>query len=282
MQGDFYICSMRYVILFFLTLAIACNQADEHTDVQKALTGNWFVLYPEDVLVTDEQEKVYAAIQDSLTGLKCLKLVSFSPNGEFSQLDSIDIKGRWGTKENENVLVYDGGRGFDNFKSTFTGLKDDILQLTEIVNSGGEKIKLIWHLKKIEDGYATQLFTPAMNEWRRKPLKPESDDELKKRLVQVLEYYSIYFQLIADESSYFIPGRVILPVNFYQHGIGLKKFDMESKFTSLFYSSEQAEMAYYILKGAFNRAKFDTPKELKSYSAEYALMLKELARKIAE
>lgn len=282
MQGDFYICSMRYIVLFFLTLVFACKQADEYTDVQKALTGNWFVLYPEDVLVTNEQEKVYAAIQDSLTGLKCLKLVSFSPNGEFRQLDSIDIKGRWGTKENENVLVYDGGRGFDNFKSAFAGLKDDVLQLTEIVNSGGEKIKLIWHLKKIEDGYAAQLFTPVMNEWRRRPIKPESDDELKKRLVQVLEYYSIYFQLIADESSYFIPGRVILPVNFYQHGIGLKKFDTESKFTSLFYSPEQAEMAYYFLKGAYNCAKFDTPKGLKSYSAEYALMLKELAGKIPD
>lgn len=273
---------MRYATLFFLTLVFACNQPDNFADAQKAITGNWFVLYPEDVLVNEEQERIYAEIQDSLTGLKCLKLVSFSPNGEFSQLDSIDIKGRWGTKEDENVLVYDGGRGFDNFKSTFTGLKDDVLRLTEIVNSGGEKIKLIWHLKKIEDGYATQLFTPAMNEWRRKPLRPESDAELKRKLVQVLEYYSIYFQLIADESSYFIPGRVILPVNFYQHGIGLKKFDRESKFTSLFYSSEQTEMAYFILKGAFNRAKFDTPKDLKSYSAEYALMLKELAREIPD
>jgi len=270
---------MRYIVFIVFTMFLSCQHASKNENLHKIVIGNWFILYPEEDLLNKKQDSIYAVIQDSLTGLKCLKLIRFSENGVFNQIDSVNIKGNWTIKEENNLIVYDGGRGFGSFKSVFSGFKDGVLRLTEVVNMGGQRLKLIWHLKKIDEGYATKLFDDEYNRWRRRPDRIESDDELKERVFKMVEYYSTYFQLIADESSYFIPGRIILPVNFYRHGISLKKFDDQSKFASFFYTKEQAKMAYLFLEAAYDNAKLDIP-EKKSYSAEYSLMLKEIAQNL--
>jgi hypothetical protein len=269
---------MRYLLFFIIFLHFSCASKKE-VSLEQTVSGNWFILYPKDELTNSKQEKIYAAIQDSLTALKCLKLISFSEQGIFNQLDSIKIKGKWGTKDEMYVRVTDGGRGFDDFRTTFDGFDDGILKLTEIVNSGGEKLKFVWHLMKIDKGDPNKLFDPEFNKWRTKPARPESDEELKKRLVQMLDFYSIYFKLIADNSSYFIPGRIILPFKFYQHGIGMKFFDEQSAFASLFYSKEQAKKAHLFLDLTIGNVKFDT-QNLKSYTEEYSLMLKKIAREV--
>jgi hypothetical protein len=274
LQKDFYICVMRYFLFFLIAIQFSCGSKKEES-LQQTVSGNWFILYPKDELTNSKQEKIYADIQDSLTALKCLKLISFSEKGVFNQLDSIKIKGKWGTKDEMYVRVTDGGRGFDDFRTTFDGFDNGILKLTEIVNSGGEKLKFVWHLMKIDKGDPTKLFEPAYNKWRIKPTKPESDEEIKNRLVQMLNFYSIYFKLIADNSSYFIPGRIILPFKFYQHGIGMKFFDEQSVFASLFYSKEQAKAAHLLLDITIGDVEFGT-QNLKSYTEEYSIMLKKI------
>ncbi len=266
---------MRYLTILLLIFLLSCSGEKQQT-ADELLNGNWFVLYPKDELQTRKQEEVYAATQDSLTGLKCLKLLRFSEKGAFNQLDSVAITGNWGVKEEELLNVFGGGRGFDRFRARITGYKDGVLRLTEMVETRGEKLKLVWHLKKIEEGFATVLFDKEKNQWRYKAVKVETDTEIRNRLVQMLEYYSVYFRLISEESSYFMPGRVLLPFTFYQHAIGLKPFDKESKFVSLFYSPQQAETAHYILKGAISKARFPF-QDKDSYSAEYVKMLQELA-----
>ncbi|MBI5372284.1 MAG: hypothetical protein HZA79_09715 [Sphingobacteriales bacterium] len=266
---------MRYLNLLLLLSLLSCSEKKRQT-AEELLDGNWFVLYPKDELQTRKQEEVYAATQDSLTELKCLKLLRFSGKGAFNQLDSVAITGNWGVKDGEVLNVFDGGKGFDLFRARITRYADGVLQLTEMVETRGEKLKLVWHLKKIGKGFASALFDKEKNQWRYKPAKEESDTEIRNRLVQMLEYYAVYFRLISEESSYFMPGRVLLPFTFYQHAIGLKPFDKESKFVSLFYSAQQAEIAHYVLKGAISKAKFSF-QDKDSYSAEYVKMLQELA-----
>jgi len=279
-REEFYFCGMRYLTAFLLIsfLFFSCKSADTDNP-EDILPGNWFVLYPEEELQTRKQEEVYAATQDSLTDLKCLKLVRFSEKGKFNQQDSISITGTWNMKEANVVQVAGGGEGFDRFHTRFTSYKDGVLKLTELAEARGEKLKLVWHLLRIEKGSATALFDEKKNKWRNKAIKEESDNEIRERLIQMLEYYAVYFQLIADESSYFMPSRVILPFKFYQHGIGLKTFDPESNFARLFYSTEQAQFANFVLKGAIERASFDY-KDNSSYSKEYVKMLEELAREV--
>jgi len=267
---------MRYILFFLLLTQLSCGSpVPPEKDLRKTISGNWFVLYPDDELKNDKQVKIYAEIQDSLTALKCLKLISFSEEGVFNQIDSVDIKGRWGAKDDEYVRVTGGGRGFDDFRTTYDGFDGRVLKLTEIVNSGGEKLKFVWHLLKIDKGDPAKLFEPEYNKWRIKPTKAETEEELKSRLSQMLKYYSIYFKLISVESSYFIPGRIVLPVKFYQHAVGMKYFDEESLFASLFFSKEQAKLAHIMLDTALGNSKFGS-EELKSYTAEYSLMLKKI------
>lgn len=269
---------MRLLIPVILLFIVSCS-SDSTKSPDLILPGNWIVLYPKDELQTRKQEEVYAKVQDSLTALKCLKLLRFSEKGAFNQQDSINITGNWGMKEEGVIQVFDGGRGFDRFHSRFSGFDGRVLKLTEMVETQGVKLKLIWHLLRIDKGYATGLFDTDKNKWRVKPAKEETDKEVRERLIQMLEYYALYFRLIAEESSYFIPGRVILPVKFYQHGIGLKPFDEESKFANLFYSVEQAKFASYTLGGAIGRAEFNF-KDNSSFTKEYVQMLEELAKEV--
>jgi hypothetical protein len=266
--------TFNLILLVVILQACLSKSAD---NPQSVLPGNWFLLYPDDDLQTREQEAVYAATQDSLTDAKCLKLLRFSEKGSFNQQDSIGITGNWKVKEGDVVQVFGGGEGFDRFQASFTGYEKDILKLTEMAEVRGQKLKLVWHLLRIDKGKETALFDKEKNNWRIKAVKEETDDEIRERVKQMLNYYAVYFDLIADRSTYFMPSRVILPIKFYQHGIGLKTFDPESKFARLFYSTEQARFAYYVLEGAIDKAKFDF-KDNSSFSREYAQMLEEMAK----
>ncbi len=104
-------------------------------------------------------------------------------------------------KEVNVVQVAGGGEGFDRFYTRFTSYKA-VRGLIELAEARGEKLKLIWHLLRIEKGGATALFDETKNKWRNKAVKEESDDEIRERLIQMLEYYAVYFQSIADKSSY--------------------------------------------------------------------------------
>jgi len=67
-------------------------------------------------------------------------------------------------------------------------------------------------------------------------------------LAMMLNYYADYDELVGKEVSYFIPGRVILPLKFYQHAMGVLPYDSTNDFTQLFYNAEQAQQAYGYLK----------------------------------
>jgi hypothetical protein len=181
------------------------------------------------------------------------------------------------------VVISGAGTGFENFKGEFTSLEDDKLKLTEYLNVEGERIKIIWHLRKISKGTAADLFDPKKNQWRNKPGKPESEPEMKQRLSEMLSYYSIYFKLISEQSSYFMPVRIMLPLKFYQHAIGMKEFDEEHRFTSLFYSPAQAREAFNLLKETVNSSDYNFPEfQKESYSLEYSMMLEKLAADIVK
>jgi hypothetical protein len=266
-----------YTLMLILLMASCSGKVKKEKSLFETATGNWFVLYPDDKLLTPAQKKIYAEIQDSLTELKCLKLVSFFKNGVFNQLDSIMIKGSWGVKENEYLFIHNGGHGFDDFRAAFSGYSNEVIQLTETMKIKGEKLKFIWHLLRIENGEANSLFDTGNNKWRQRPQKVEKEEEIKARVLQILNYYAMYFNLIADKSSYFIPGRIILPVNLYQHAIGLNDFTKNSKFSSLFYNEEQARQAYGFLEKAIDEMKYGGT-DTKSYTREYAGMLKAMMK----
>lgn len=274
---------MKYIWLPLLITLSACKQKkEEDKNLYQTVTGNWFVVYAGDELLNDRQREIYGQIQDSLTDLKCLKLITFTENGSFIQLDSSQHKGNWGTKDHEYLVINDGGNGFENFRGVFAGYSNDdsTLKLTETVKARGENLRFVWNLKRMDKESHAILFDEKMNRWRKKPAAPETDGQLRERLAEILEYYAGYFQLISEEASYFMPMRVFLPMKYYQHAIGMKDFDKNSKFVSFFFSEEEAQKAYTILSAALKAADFDKVEGGNSYTREYAQMLKIIANGI--
>jgi hypothetical protein len=272
---------MRYLFCILLISLMACKSSPKKTSIYQTLSGNWLVLYLSNDDVSDKKTDLYAKLQDSLVTGKGLKLVTFYADGYFAQLDSLPLKGRWSTKEDEIIYVNGAGKGFDHLKCVFKSYQDGNMLLTETIEAEGQQLDLQWHLLRIDNGDATTLFDKEANTWRNVPVREETEEEMRTRLHSMLKYYAAYFKLLSEESSYFMPSRIMLPMKFYQHAVGIKYYDENSRFVKLFYSPPQAKIAHAMLDGLIERVKFDFP-EKKSYTEEYSLMLDQLADELVK
>lgn len=272
----------KYFIFIFLFLG-SCLGKKEYVFIPKEeIKGNWLILYPQHILKTDQQRKVYGRAQDSIVNFMGLKLVSFKNNGEFLQTDSLfGGHGNWTINDTGSLKITSAGKGFESFSGLFAGIKNDTILIEELISLENEPIKLIWHLKKILPGSEeSSLFKSEMNKWRQKSSGTETDAEIKKRVVSMLEYYSLYFKMVSVESIYFSPVRVFLPFSYYQHGIGLKEFNSRDYFTICFFNTANAKKGYEILKDGFEKIKdLDFPSG-ENYVIEYSKYFDKLARAI--
>lgn len=262
-------------LLFF----VSCQSLTEEQRLHKSLAGQWLILYPDEQL-KDGQEVIYGKIQDSIVALTGLKLVILSEDGVFRQLDSINKKGRWGMSPDHVVFIENGGREFDNFTAKFKNYHNGILELSGSVEAEDEKIELTWKMKKITGGTGAGLFEDKNNQWRLRPNQPESETQIRKRLGDMLRYYSDYYHLIAKEASFFIPARIILPFEFYRHAMGMAPLREESVFVGLFFNLEQARQAHHYLSVIIKRLRDEYPTET-TYGEEYAGFMKKMAKEIA-
>ena len=243
---------MSKFFLFLLFGFISCiNTKDKIFVPQKEIQGDWLILYPKHILKNELQKKIYGIAQDSIINLLGLKLITFSNTGEFSQIDSLFGRhGTWKIADTGNIRISSAGKGFENFNGTIAGVINDTILVEEIVRIKDENIKLVWHLKKIKgSSEGSDLFKTKNNLWRRKPLKKETAQEIKERIIAMLKYYSLYFKIVSEESIYFSPVRVFLPFTYYQHGVGLTGFT--TNFSDCFYDAGDAEKGYNFLRQAF-------------------------------
>ena len=132
--------------------------------IHETLAGNWLVIAPEHHLKNGLQKVIYSHIQDSIVLSKGLKLISLSSHGTFRQLDDMEKKGRWGTTVDTMIFIEKGGTGFDNFIADFKRYEKETLFLTEFIEADGEKLELIWSLKKVTGDAASKLFDAEKNE----------------------------------------------------------------------------------------------------------------------
>jgi hypothetical protein len=261
-------------ILFFLLFITSCAQVSRQEKIQRAVTGDWLVIWGQHRLQDEEQYQVYGKIQDSIIEAKSLKLVRFFDDGSFLQMDTPEQSGKWQVSRAGEVVIGDGGQGFDNLKTNFLRFKQNELELEEQLNMNGDVILLNWHLKKIKN---SSLFERERNLWRNRPTRAETEQEIRNRLAIIFIYYSDYFKLVAKESSYFIGRRVPLPLKFYQHAMGTLDFDPRSNFANLFFNEEQARLAHGWVKRTVYRLGNKFP-DGKNYVEEYADYMKLVAK----
>lgn len=244
------------------------------------IEGNWLVVYPDHDDNNSRQKKAYGEIQDSVVGLMGLKLVRFDKGGGFRQMDSLETGGQWAVTDDLLLQVENGGEGYAPFTAEFFQYENDIMELVETIRYKGESIELKWRLKRLKGKEASRLFDDKSNVWRKRPLTPETDEQLKERMADMLDYYSTYYFLVDRESSYFIPSRVMLPFRFYQHAIGLRPLTEKSSFMKLFYDSAQAAKAHLSLDIAMGKLRGRFPSDGESFIHEYASYMKLMAEEI--
>jgi hypothetical protein len=282
MQQAFLYLRMRYALL--ISVAFIYVSFKTFTDFEKKhqrLEGNWLVVAPDHNLKNDRQEIIYSEIQDSIIELTALKLITFSENGVFRQIDSFDSHGKWGVSSDNVLFIENGGQGFNNFNGRIKSNENGLLELTELVNAEDEKIELIWKLKKVSDKFSSKLFDDDKNAWRRRPAHRETEAEIKLRLSKMLHYYSDYYLLVTEESSFFVTTRVMLPFKFYQHSMGIKPFDEHSYFATLFYDRSQAEQAWKYLSLVTSALRHNFPRR-EDFLLEYAAFMETMSEKIRE
>lgn len=272
---------MNRLFLVLIVFIVSCKSKTEREKLLDTLSGNWLIIAPEKVVNSEKQRTIYRRLEDSLVGLRSLKLISLSDDGSFQQMDSVDSKGKWSVSEDKVLTIKDGGAGFEDYTIRYTDFNKGSLKLTGFIQAQGESIKLIWTLKKVTGSDASDLFSKESNEWRRRPAKSESAEQMRKRLSDMLNYYSDYYSLVTKEASFFVPVRVILPFHFYQHSMGMKDFDKESAFARVFNSPEQADEAYGYLAETMLILKDDFPSD-DNFIKEYAAFMKKMANKITK
>lgn len=261
-------------------MLMACRQPSQQEKIYQSITGDWLIVYPDHQLKGARQREIYARMQDSIIALTGLKLVRFTEEGQFRQMDSINDPGNWKLSLANEVYIHDGGKGFNDFKADYASYQNETLRIIEYVKKGGEEIRLVWNLKRIpKNARFSDLFSERRNAWRRKPLKPETPGELKQRLALVLTYYADYFKLVTANSRYFTPSRVMIPFTYYQHAMGLRDFDDNAAFAKLFFNRDQAVKAYHFLEQALYNQRKEFPSG-KDFVEEYALFMEKLSDEV--
>lgn len=270
------------LLLLLLVFLSSCGLFGKKEKAIDVIPGYWLVLYPQHHLENSRQREIYGKAQDSIIALSGLKMWHILEDGTIYQADSMFRKtGKWVLADGNRFLVENAGKGFGQFKGTFDGVQHDTMRITEYVRIDNERIRLVWHLKRIRKEEEAVFFGEQENGWRKRPVAPESAEQLKAKLKTMLNYYAAYYEMVASESIYFLSVRVPLPFKYYQHSMEMAPSIPRSGFPSFFYDMDQAQQAYGMLSAAVETLlQRDFPSADNSYVREYAQFMRLLAKEI--
>lgn len=263
-------------------MLLSCKEDTKISDDK--LEGGWLVLYPNHKQLDSDERKSYATVQDSVVGLLGLKVLRFDEAGKFYQADSLyknDGEGEWKLLPEAVVHIANAGKGLNVFYGKDAVINKDTLKMAEKIDAGEQQVSIVWNLKKITDKKFDPLFTDEGNNWRKKANAGEDKTAITKRVLAMLHYYSLYYELVSKESAFFVSQRVHLPFKYYQHGVGMVPFNNESSFSSYFYNEEQALEAYEIISTGMSQfSKYGKYPSGKNYVIEYSMFMSKMKETI--
>lgn len=107
----------------------------------------------------------------------------------------------------------------------------------------------------LHDG--VDLLSPAENIWRIKPTRKETEEQVKARAIQHLDYLIMYFEGVkANKQGYFETGIISSPFVFYSHGLGLSlETPFALRWRESYFDEENADQAFTHLRAALRSVK---------------------------
>ncbi|TAH05736.1 MAG: hypothetical protein EAZ16_01515 [Sphingobacteriales bacterium] len=271
---------LYYLFIIFCLALGSCKLTGTKRASNQVLTGHWLILYPKNQLENEAQEKLFAQLQDSIMRPMGLAMINFTKDNTFYFSDSLfGKKGKWGLTGN-TLVIEKAGAGFNYFNGEIVKIEKGIMQVVQQLRLGNENIQLTWHIKKINETSAYfKLFDSSTNWWRHAPAAPENLKDLQKRTSAMCAYYADYFAMIEGAADYFAPRRILMPLNFYQHAIGVKRYDSAHAFTRFYYNSSNAQQANNLLEDGIRG--LGPVERGENYVVEYAGILRQLSANIA-
>ena len=188
-----------------------------------------------DVSFTNEEDVLFQSGIVFMTDSTVLE----NPAGEMAY-------GKFKVKGDTINVIYDQGR-----KAIYliSRLNKDELKMKRIENEHTSELSF----------KATHTYWPDANEnpfsklnyqWSKKPKKPESNEAIKKRLKDNVQFYAYYFKGFVNGAADKIDF-IALPccLNWYEGGITIQSENkLDKKWANCFYSEEQAFEARQILE----------------------------------
>jgi hypothetical protein len=281
---------MRPVYILFIAIALiaACQteknkpNANLHVPFRKdSLAGNWMIISLNTTSSNNQYENLMDSVINPMKEKIVLSAFSFQPEGTVL-IDEGKVErtnGQWKFNSSKQLLIQQEDTSLMTMPLfSVTRYRNDSLTLENIIEHKKENLHIRYILKRLRNNDSVpNLFDPALNKWREKPLHAEDEAAIRSRLKQVLYYYAAYFANISgNKIPVFNIQKILCPILFYSGGIGLQKFHKGNEWKKIFYDNSDAEKAHAMLGHAFSDIK-DYPDKGGNYVQEYVVALKMVA-----
>jgi hypothetical protein len=117
-------------------------------------------------------------------------------------------------------------------------------------------------------------FHPVNNQWRLQPKNSEPDSAIKKRVVNCIKFFALYYRdnLLRNFSSINFEGfpRIF---NWYRGGLGIPDRDkVDSSWINCFYNEEEAMKGYKFLRMLIVDYEYDWPEKVQWYLQTHSVL----------
>jgi hypothetical protein len=182
--------------------------------------------------------------------------------------------GKWSYNDAKKTITLNDKHGSGTYK--IRAIAPDELQLVGAEGDGDGVVKytsfaMRTRLKEDDPFYI------ANNRWRIKPLKPETDEAIYKRLTECIRFFVLFYKdMVAKDAQTVSFYGLPCCLKFYGPGIFIqKKTELQSDWIQCFYNKDQAMKAYTMMDKVIGK-KYTWPKGSMNWVKKNADVLEQM------
>lgn len=191
------------------------------------------------------------------------------------------VQGSWVINEEQQTLTLNDFAKSGNAQFDVTQKGAGWLHLRP-VSIGGEPVNVEAKVLLKDDPHFehgdVDLLSAEMNKWRLKPAKRATKEELKKRVIDHINFMIAYFQLTEDsKQGYFEVWQLQSPYGFYNNGMAIDNYESSDPqpWRAWFYDETEAAEGHKLMAQAL-RSVNKYPAGKKTFTEAYLIVLKEM------
>ena len=242
------------LLILICLLNCSCNGLSENN-----LLGKWnYESDQNSKWATDFADKIigYSLMSSVQKSIYAYNYIEFHKDHKFNEVILSGagnyLNGEWSLNKNDSTITlhYKGNNNKGEiWMIKVLNISDDVITLEK---SEGN-ITTFKKEESFKENDSESYTTPVLNYWRNKPLQPESENEIIKRVKASIEFEIAFLKSSIKHKDYeMLIKPVILPVKLKNASIELLNYNnVSNKWKEVFYDSTQALYAYSYLRRKF-------------------------------